>query len=489
MGCAGHPAVQTPNMDALAAEGVLFENAYTSCPLCVPARMSMLTGRLPSHTGVYTNQGSIPAEMPTFLHSLTLAGYETVLCGRMHFEGEDQRHGFTRRIAGDITPTSIGSMREYWEHLGPMAPLMTEGGCLHAVGGGVSPVQEYDRYVIKAAEIYLSHSHTKPQCVVVGTYAPHFPYIAPSELYDKYRRMADVPPTLSLSAASQDVRRLRDTTPELVRSVRAAYWGLVEFEDGCLGRVRSSWNAYLSRERKRGIFFYVSDHGDHAGDRGFYGKQSLYEAAVRIPLIVSGDGISAGKRLLSPVSLLDMAPTVCKMAGAQELPRQDGISLVPQLVGREEDIGRTVTAEWINLPYGRGTDYGRLIRRGKWKLISYVNHPEEELLICPDNDPWEIHNRITEFPEIADELREIAYRGVCAGDIVEEKNVRDDGYQMVAQFHERKSWEPYETWLPPCFATELPMQFSSTNQPMPEKFRRYWKERKRKAEFEEEVEA
>ena len=474
MGCAGHPVVETPNLDALASEGTMFENAYTSCPLCVPARMSFLTGRLPVHTGVYTNRGSIPSEMPTFLHLLALAGYETVLCGRMHFEGEDQRHGFTKRIAGDITPTSIGPMAPYWERMGPMAPVMTEGGCIHSVGGGNSPVQEYDRYVIREAETYLSQPHTKPQCVVVGTYAPHFPYIAPTELYDKYRMRTDLPPTLDIMASAQDAGRLRDTTPELVKGVRAAYWGLIEFEDHCLGLVKSAWDTYLSRHGKRGIFFYLSDHGDHAGDRGFYGKQSLYEAAVRIPMIVSGDGILAGNRLRSPVSLLDAAPTVCQLAGARELPFQDGVSLIPELERGEEREDRAVTAEWINLPYGRGTDYGRMIRQGKWKLISYVSHPEEELLICPDSDPWELYNRIAEFPEAADELREAAFHNVCAGRIVEEKNIREDGYQIVAQFQGQKSWVSSETWIPPRSVTQLPKQYLSTNQPMPEKFRRYW---------------
>ncbi len=117
-------------------------------------------------------------------------------------------------------------------------------------------------------------------------------------------------------------------------------------------------------------------------------------------MIVSGDGILAGNRLRSPVSLLDAAPTVCQLAGARELPFQDGVSLIPELERGEEREDRAVTAEWINLPYGRGTDYGRMIRQGKWKLISYVSHPEEELLICPDSDPWELYNRIAEFPEL-----------------------------------------------------------------------------------------
>lgn len=97
---------RTPNMEKLCEDGVNFTSAYTTCPLCVPARISMLMGKMPSNTGVFTNDGAIPESSATFLHSLVAAGYETVLIGRMHFVGTNQRHGFTKRLVGDITPVT-----------------------------------------------------------------------------------------------------------------------------------------------------------------------------------------------------------------------------------------------------------------------------------------------------------------------------------------------------------------------------------------------
>ena len=91
--------VDTPNLDALVQEGTAFDEAYTSCPLCVPSRVSMLSGKRPANTGVFTLTDALPDMTPTFLHHLVLQGYETVLVGRMHFIGFDQRHGFTKRIA------------------------------------------------------------------------------------------------------------------------------------------------------------------------------------------------------------------------------------------------------------------------------------------------------------------------------------------------------------------------------------------------------
>jgi choline-sulfatase len=157
-------------MDALAKSGTVFDAAYTSFPLCVPARISFMTGQLSHRNGFIDNGGAIPEDHATFIHAVAAEGYETVLCGRMHFLGADQRHGFTKRIAGDITPLYQG--------------MFDKGGwgCYHrtnndqyfdVVGGGDSPVLAYDREVIAAAIDYLSKDHKKPQCIVVGTYGPH----------------------------------------------------------------------------------------------------------------------------------------------------------------------------------------------------------------------------------------------------------------------------------------------------------------------------
>ena len=92
----GQMPVDTPNLAALREQGTAFDAAYTPCPLCVPARMAMLSGLSPHHTGIFTNNDTLPQTTPTFLHAMATAGYETVLVGRMHFIGPDQRHGFTR---------------------------------------------------------------------------------------------------------------------------------------------------------------------------------------------------------------------------------------------------------------------------------------------------------------------------------------------------------------------------------------------------------
>lgn len=289
----GDGTVRTPHQDRLARDGMCFTQAYTPCPLCVPARMSLLTGQLPSHTGVFTNSGSIHPEMPTFLHALELAGYEIVICGRIHFEGGDQRHDFSRRIALDITPTDFGGHEQFLQALSPCGVLLTGAGCLQAVGGGNSPTLEYDRYVVSRTAAWLSQAHEKPQCFVVGTYGPHHPYIAPPEQYRYYSSRAALPENLEAEVPSYCREKPRDTSAELVRAVRAAYWGMIEFEDSRVGAIREAWDAYLVRAGRRGVFAYLSDRGDHAGEWGLYGKQTLLEPSLRIPMLFAGDGIPA----------------------------------------------------------------------------------------------------------------------------------------------------------------------------------------------------
>ena len=104
----GDPYVRTPNMDRMAENGVIFENTYCNSPLCVPSRSSMLSGLMPHKTKIFNNAQSLPSDKATFVHSLAAAGYETVLSGRMHFNGPDQRHGFEKRFVGDITTAALG---------------------------------------------------------------------------------------------------------------------------------------------------------------------------------------------------------------------------------------------------------------------------------------------------------------------------------------------------------------------------------------------
>ncbi|MEM7293385.1 MAG: sulfatase-like hydrolase/transferase, partial [Pseudomonadota bacterium] len=125
LGCYGHPVVKSPNIDRLAAEGVIFDAAYSSSPLCTPARYAFMTGQYCSRTGGYDNAAYMPSTQPTFAHYLRMMGYRTCLAGKMHFVGPDQLHGFEERVTTDIYPadfgwvpdwTDTGSRIDLWYH-------------------------------------------------------------------------------------------------------------------------------------------------------------------------------------------------------------------------------------------------------------------------------------------------------------------------------------------------------------------------------------
>src|SRR5689334_12959533 len=132
----GHRVVKAPHIDALAAEGVVFDAAYCNSPLCAPSRYAFLSGQLPSRTGGYDNAAEFPADIPTFAHYLRRAGYNTVLSGKMHFCGADQLHGFEERLTTDIYPADFGwtpdwqnpDARPTWYH--NMSSVIDAGPCV-----------------------------------------------------------------------------------------------------------------------------------------------------------------------------------------------------------------------------------------------------------------------------------------------------------------------------------------------------------------------
>ena len=292
MSCAGDQIVETPHMDALAADGTRFSACVTSSPLCVPARCSFMTGRLPSSTGVFGNQNIMPSEVATVAHSCGAAGYDTVLCGRMHFSGQDQRHGFSRRIMGDFTPCIQGRGTSKRADLGPYVGTPA-GDWAKLYGAGESPVLAYDRAVVAAAIEELQKPHDRPLLMVVGTYGPHHTFVAPPELFHKYYDRVDAPINPDdVAMHALDRRRIctdERVTPEAIRCLRAAYYGLIEHTDRLLGQVRTAWQQ-RSGQREQ-MFLYTSDHGEQAGNRGLWGKMSFFEDAVGIPLLIAGDGL------------------------------------------------------------------------------------------------------------------------------------------------------------------------------------------------------
>lgn len=426
--------VDTPHLDRLAAQGVRFANHYTACPLCVPARMSMLSAGLPTSIGVTGNNQTLAETTPTFLFPMVEAGYETVLIGRMHFIGKDLRHGFTRRIGGDMTPTSwVPPYRQIQEERGDFLPCFSADGCLNVVGGGQNPVRRYDEMVFQKALDYLSQPHSKPQFILVGVFGPHFPYVGEPELYQKYKRCGWLPP--SFGQTPDFVRdcswlnsHQKEVDPDRARNAVAAYCAMIEELDGRIGAIRAAFNAYAKTTGRPAVFGYLSDHGDTVGARNMYGKQTFFEDSARVPLILAGDGIAQGKTVSVNTSLMDLGPTLCALAGtAFDGPGIQGVDLSPLLADSDSPSpfytkravisqyieSRGGASPWMARTSGASSEpaqlsYGVMVRKERWKYFVYHGCEDQAVLFDLQADPRETVNCIALHPETVAELHRIS---------------------------------------------------------------------------------
>ncbi|WP_066504126.1 sulfatase-like hydrolase/transferase [Abyssisolibacter fermentans] len=451
--------VNTPNLDSLASEGTSFNRAYTSCPLCVPARMSFLTGQLPSKLNVFNNEETIYDDQATFLHSLAASGYETVLCGRMHFKGVNQRHGFTKRIMGDITTLYWGTGGKNRTDMGPFIGTTNMKGCLNVIGGGNSPVLEYDKAVIKAAVDYLNEEHEKPQCIVVGTYAPHFSYVAPEKLYKKYKEKLPLPKTWEIETNSKHSafkHMEKDISIDDLKGVRASYYGMVENMDRQVGIVKKAWDNYLNSNDRKGVYIYMSDHGDQLGERNLFGKQTFYEDSSRIPLIIAGDGINENIIKQGAVSIMDVAPTVIELAGAEFLPNPDGKSLVKELTTSKDDIDRNIFCEHVLSKDDNTHFVGRMIYQDAYKYIHFSGYDDEDLLFDINNDPYELRNIICENEDVATELKSKILKGWNPEYILEKHINRCKNHKIMKKWGQALMPDEEERFKIPLDARILP---------------------------------
>lgn len=417
MGCAGKKVVETPTLDKMAAEGIHFTNHYCNSPLCVPSRMSMMTGRHPHHTGVFGNEDCLPSDMPTFAHALALGGYETILCGRMHFVGPDQRHGFQRRLVGDITPSYAGGPKTNYGPLGGTTD--SDFISIKLAGPGNSPVMNYDETVTSASEQFLlERAHSPGSCpffLTIGLYGPHNPYtcshkqyeraVRAMELHDKTIPVDPEPhPWIEETLKNSGLDKITD---QQMNNARANYIGLVNHLDQYIGRILKASQA-LGEDT---LIIYVSDHGDMAGDHGLFWKRCFYEASVKVPMIwypaVSKNGlfnIKKGMKIDVPTSLVDLAPTLISLSGSSELPNLDGRDLL-QLIHKNEIskiwTERPVFSELI-IPSKSPT---RMIRYKEYKLIYYHGYSSPQLFNVVD-DPDEKYDlsRSTSHQDIKEEL-------------------------------------------------------------------------------------
>jgi choline-sulfatase len=420
----GSPAARTPAMDALAAEGVVFDAAYTAVPLCAPSRAAMLTGRDASAIGSFDNASVMPSDVPTLGHYLTNAGYDTVLSGKLHFVGPDQHHGFAERLTTDVFPANL----DWVPAVGPDGRFPAGGHARHYADPdpGVRDWTQFltfDEETAFAATTWLRErsraEDPAPFGMVVSFHHPHDPFHVRQEYWDRYEGV-DIPIPASpehLDATrsvmdrwaneAHETERYDLTDPGSLTRMRRAYLAAVSYVDDLLGDLLTVLRE--TGELDRTIVVFTSDHGDMLGERQMVQKRCFYEWSVRVPLLVRlPGGAEAGRRVAEPVSLVDLLPTLLDLTGVSAEGRApiDGDSLVPELTGHPRDEERPVFSEY-HLEKVWAPCF--MVRRGRWKYIHVHGHPGQLFDLATDPGEWDDLSGRPETAEVEAELRDLVF--------------------------------------------------------------------------------
>ncbi len=422
MACDGNSFVQTPNMDRLAASGVMFRRCHTPNPICVPARASITTGNY-SHkaTGTKENRGLIHDDQNRIAEVFNAAGYETYAMGKLHYvpyASPDQPrrlHGFRHaeltesgRILRAFDPKcELRGIEDYADYLADVG----WGGYSRSHGLGnndlhpcPSPLPE-EHYVdawvasrtIAHLEEHMDKRKEQPFFMWMSFPKPHSPY-DPPQPYDRLYDPRRISPPVGTEEMLRDrnpfmrVTRFRHgmnyLSREAIQVMRAHYFGMVTFQDKMIGRVVDFLDDCGAREDT--VIIYTCDHGDLLGDFGSCYKCNFQEGAVRVPFIWNAPGlIEAGHVSQELVGLHDILPTLSSMCGVALEHAVDGVDLSGALQGhggvRDVIISQCRDAPWQSY----------MAFDGRWKYCYCEANAVEELYDL-QNDPAELHNLVTE---------------------------------------------------------------------------------------------
>ena len=423
LGCYGNETVQTPHIDRLAHEGTLFENAYTNVPICVPARASFATGDYAHRSHHWDNATPYFGTPSSWCNALQKADITVGSIGKLHYRNADDDVGLDfQKIPmhvvngiGDV----LGCVRE------PLPKRWKALSMAENIGPGETEYNIYDRQVTEETVDWLAThgNQEKPWVLFVSMVAPHFPLIAPKEFYDLYDHLELMPtkprenPEHPWHDAMRQCQIMDNFTPEKTRVALASYYGLVTFIDDLIGKILAAVGQNNLNNNTQ--ILYLSDHGDNIGERDFWGKSNFYEESVGVPCIIKGPNIPGGKICKTPVSLIDVHPTILKTAGIDP-EKKPGTSLV-ELANAEDDPKRLVFSEY----HAMGSSTGAfMIRKGHWKFVYYVSMQPQLFNLL--DDPDELHDLGTDskYTNLRSEM-EADLRSICDPEAVDAKAKAD----------------------------------------------------------------
>lgn len=400
-GLPGSP-VDTPYLEELRNAGVDFRSAYSACPVCIPARRTLMSGKTPYHQGTLMNY-NIPLDSVTLPELLKQANYQTHLCGKLHLFPERKLYGFCSADWSD-GPYGSAAENDYEQYLKEHG-LFREAGLGHGLsynGKIARPWHLEERYHFtnwcteKALEFLERRDPSVPFFLNVSYHQPHSPCTPPQYYFEKYMKkvLPEIPygdweGELPNTQTGMPVNAWRiNVSDPAMQGYRAGYYGCIEHIDHQIGRL-------MYKLPENTIVIFASDHGEMLGDHGWVRKRSAYEGSAHIPLFfvfpkefAERKGIKRGVSVSHAVELMDIMPTVLDLLDLDIPETLDGISLLPAMRGealkREYIHGECARMETIN----SGMQY---LTDGKVKYIWYPGLGKEQLFDL-ENDPHELHD-------------------------------------------------------------------------------------------------
>ena len=412
IGCMGAtPRALTPNIDRLASRGMMFTNAHTAGVFCAPSRAAIFTGQYASTTGCYDTATYFydHPEIRPLQVSFTKGGYQTFGAGKLfhHPAGNIDQRGWTEFFIRSKEQRETGWPLNSWSEEVPFPDpfpnsVYNEGkeikGGLFLEWGAVPNEKEeelVDTIWANWAVSKLKEKHDKPFFLAMGLYAPHFPNYCPQKYFDLYDpAKIELPPYKEddLEDLPEKVRRQKTNRKNLhhkrlveldaIDDAIHGYLACISYADAMIGRVLDALDA--SPYADNTIVVLWSDHGYHHGEKGEWGKHTLWERTSNVPFIWAGPGIAKGATADVTVSLIDMYPALVDLCG---LPKPDhdleGVSIAKTLQDPASAKDRDVY-----LPHMEPGSYAIMNR--DWRYIHYADDTEE--LYDVKGDPNEWHN-------------------------------------------------------------------------------------------------